>query len=465
VSAPGRRVVGRMNVRWDDRGWVVLETLSIPVFLVSLTIFVDAVLLPIWFHGGWFDAGRPDFFYMADAFLHGRLWLDVPWRPPINDLVLHDGHVYVPFAPFPAFLLMPLVALAGLQPSIAIEPVVNAFLAGITTCLAWAMLGAFGVRRLADRLWLTVLFGFGTVTWNITVRGGVWHTAEITAMALTFWALWETRRERPRAWLLGLLAAAAFLTRSTLLFAVPYYAWVVAGRPSSVGAAWRAVREAWRPVGVIAILAGASVAGFLWYNWARFGSPLETGYSLASLPPFLEVLREQGLFSIVHIPMNLDYLFLKGPEQFTSTPPFFMPSTLGMSVLITSPALLVGLRALVPPSRTPRAISARSAGSTLGAGRANAGPSPDPTALGHPVPWIEVLALGLTGLLVLMPTLMYYGGGWVQFGYRYLLDSVPFWLALCAIWASRRGVGWAWRIAIAWSVLVNLALCYWAFNT
>ena len=28
-----------------------------------------------------FDAGRPDFFYLADAFLHGRVWLDHPFGP------------------------------------------------------------------------------------------------------------------------------------------------------------------------------------------------------------------------------------------------------------------------------------------------------------------------------------------------------------------------------------------------
>ena len=32
---------------------------------------------------------------------------------------------------------------------------------------------------------------------------------------------------------------------------------------------------------------------------------------------------------------------------------------------------------------------------------------------------------------VLIPTLLYYGGGWLQYGYRYFLDSVPFVIALC----------------------------------
>ncbi len=403
-----------------------LVALSVPLALVGYTVLVDAWIVPTAINGGWFDAGRPDFFLLADAFLHGHLWLDVPWRPPINDIVVLDGRVYVPFAPFPAILFIPLVALLGVGQAIAIEPLVNAFLAGVDVALAWVVLGTFGVRRADHRLWLTVLFGFGTVLWNVTVRGGVWHTAEIVGMGCTLWALVETRRERPRAWLLGLLGGAGFLTRSTLLFALPYYAWVVAGRPTDLSGLRRAVRDGLGPALQVALVALPFGLVFLWYNWARFGSPLETGYELASLPPFLEALRAQGLFSIVHVPMNLDYLFLKGPDELIATPPFFVPSRLGMSVLLTSPALLVGLRSLRGSS--------------------------------------EARVLALTGLLVLLPTLLYYGGGWVQFGYRYLLDSVPFWLALCAIWGARRGMGWLWQLGIVWSVAVNLGLVYWAFN-
>jgi len=405
----------------------LVVALGVPVLLVAVTALIDAWAVPDIVNGGrWFDAGRPDFFLMADGFLHGRLWLAVDWRAPLNDIIVLGGHVYVPFAPFPAFLFMPLVAVIGVGQAIAWEPLINAFLTGVDVALAWAMLGAFGIRRWADRIWLTVLFGFGTVLWNITERGGVWHTAEIVAMGLTFWALIETRRERPRPWLVGLLGGAAFLTRSTLLFALPYYAWVCAGRPTDASGLRRALREGLVPAMKVALAAVPLGLVFFWYNWARFGSPLETGYELASLPPFLETLRAQGLFSIVHLPMNLDYLFLKGPDSFLTTPPFFEPSTLGMSVLYTSPALLVGLWALLRSG--------------------------------------EARVLALIGLLVLLPTLLYYGGGWVQFGYRYLLDSVPFWLALCAIWAARRGVGWIWQLGVTWSVLMNLGLAYWSFR-
>ena len=101
----------------------LLVAIGVPVLLVIFTTLIDAVVVPEMINGGgWFDAGRPDFFLMADAFLHGRLWLAVDWRSPINDIIVLNGHVYVPFAPFPAFFFMPLVALIGVGQAIAWEP-------------------------------------------------------------------------------------------------------------------------------------------------------------------------------------------------------------------------------------------------------------------------------------------------------------------------------------------------------
>ncbi len=37
-----------------------------------------------------------------------------------------------------------------------------------------------------------------------------------------------------------------------------------------------------------------SLIGFFAYNQVRFGSPWESGYGLATLPPFLEQLRATG---------------------------------------------------------------------------------------------------------------------------------------------------------------------------
>ncbi len=180
-----------------------------------------AAFLVLWLCARNFDAGRPDFFYLADAFLHGRTWLDRALGP--YDVVVVAGRVYVPFAPFPAFVLAPLVAIAGVGPAIDWEPVINALLATAGLGLLWRLAGRLGVRSSVDRAWLLVLFGFSTATWWVTMRGGVWHTGQLIASILTFAGLLEAFGRR-RPVVMGLLAGAGFLTRATLLAALPYWA-------------------------------------------------------------------------------------------------------------------------------------------------------------------------------------------------------------------------------------------------
>lgn len=398
----------------DRRNRIVGAGVATAIVIVAFVIFLLG--------GRLYDAGRPDFFYLADAFIHGRVWL-LQGLGPHDVVVGPAGQVYVPFGPFPAFLLMPLVWLVGPAQASIWQPVVNSLIAAIDVGLAYWLAARAGVPTRGTRLWIAVLLGFSTAIWWVTTRGGVWHTGHLVATMLTLGALIETFGRR-RPWLLGLLGGAAFLTRAPLAFALPFYALVLA-RPET-GAPWWHPR-AWPIRGWILLGLGVlpSVAFFLWYDWVRFGSPLESGYGLATLPDWLIALRAQGLFSTSHLGMNLDYLFLHMPT-FMATFPFFRPDGLGMSILFTSPGLGLGFLALRRSS----------------------------------IAW----GLALTALLVLIPSLLYYGGGWLQFGYRYALDSIPFVLAMCALAAARRGLGWGWRLAISFGFVVNLSSVYWVYH-
>jgi hypothetical protein len=380
-----------------------------------------------WLSNRSFDAGRGDFFYLADAFVHGRVWIENALGP--NDIIYRAGHVYVPFAPFPAIVLAPLVAVTGPAVADQWESGINAALAATVVLTAWWTAGRIGVDRVRDRLALVLLLGFSTQVWWVTTRGGVWHTGHLVAMILTLLLIAEMFGRR-RAMLLGLLVGAAFLTRAPVAFAAPAVAlWLLAASPAAHSA--RPVRERvallpWRDWALLAAGLAPSLVFFFWYNFARVGSPLESGYALATLPDWLEAQRQLGLFSIAHVRMNVDYLFLKLPA-FTAEFPYFRPDGLGMSVFFTSPGLLLAARA---PWRDPRT-------------------------------WILLAA----AVLVLIPTLLYYGGGWLQFGYRYFLDSIPFLWAMVALGVARRGETpwWGWTL-ILFGCLVGLGGVYWAYH-
>jgi hypothetical protein len=413
--------VGEVTARPGRSTWVGLGVVAI-----------SAVLY--WLANRSFDAGRGDFFYLADAFLHGRTWLTGQLGP--YDVIPIGNRFYVPFAPFPAIALVPLVAMTGPITADQIESGVNALLAATGVGMCWWLLGRVGVARLADRAWLTVLFGFSTQILWVTTRGGVWHTGHLIATILTFACLIELFGGR-RAWLIGLLAGAAFLTRAPLAFAVPFYALLLpspADRfplpaidvdPGAYVEPPKA-RNPWRSWFELGVGVAPAVAFFFAYNQLRFGSFLESGYALATLPGWLERQREIGLFSLAHVPMNLDYFLAHLPRPVTGWP-FLQPDGLGMSVLLTSPGLLFALRA----------------------------------------DWRRPTTWWLAGatIAVLIPTLLYYGGGWLQYGYRYFLDSVPFVIALCGLAAAyRAGIGWGWKVLIAFGIGVMAIGVYWAYN-
>ena len=394
--------------------------------VVGLVLVALAVLV-YWLSARDFDSTRQDFFVLADAFLNGRTWLTYP-PGPYDVIAAAGGRWYVPFAPFPAVAFMPLVALMGPETATDVESGINAVLAASTVGLTWVLAGRLGVSRLSDRFWLALLLGFSTAVWWVTARGGVWHSGQLIATLLTLGCLIELwGRQRPVV--IGLLAGAAFLTRAPLAFVVPFYMLMLeptgARRAAATAGGYvRASLARW-PVGHWVRLGLATlpaIAFFFWYNAVRFGDPLESGYSLASLPAWLAARREVGLFSTAHIGMNVDLLLFKLPGPIPEFP-YFKPDGLGMSVLFTSPALLMAVRA----------------------------------------PWSSARSWWLLGaaVAVLIPTLLYYGGGWLQYGYRYFLDSIPFIVALVGLGVARHGTGLLLVPLIVFGVIVNLGGVYW----
>ena len=131
------------------------------------------------------------------------MWIENALGP--NDVIYHDGHVYVPFAPLPAVLLMPLVAVIGPVTADQWESGINAGLAATVVLLAWWTAGRIGVERIRDRVALVLLLGFSTQIWWVTTRGGVWHTGHLVAMGIArrgeaAWRGWTLNPVRRADW-------------------------------------------------------------------------------------------------------------------------------------------------------------------------------------------------------------------------------------------------------------------------
>ena len=105
---------------------------------------------------------------------------------------------------------------------------------------------------------------------TLTIEGNFYYLAHLESVLLVFVALieWHDRR---RPWVLGLMVGLAALARPTLLLmAVPLGIVLLMEARDRV----RVAVEFAVPIAAALIVTG-------WWDLVRFGSPLETGYTIA----------------------------------------------------------------------------------------------------------------------------------------------------------------------------------------
>ncbi|MFL5700953.1 MAG: hypothetical protein ACJ797_28100 [Ktedonobacteraceae bacterium] len=369
--------------------------------------------------------GSQHFIYLADGWLHGHLYLhNIP--PDTQDYTLHNGHWYVAFPPLPAVLLLPIVAIFHLSHQAIISLI---FSLGIGILNIWLMLGV--LKRLARRhlpgltfaaaAWLTVLFALGTEHLFATMQGNVWYTAHVVATTFLLLYTGETLDKR-RPVLAGLYLGVAALSRSTTLFTFPFFVLLAVGaffvNRQGLVVARRPVL--WKQSFLFFTVLGTFIAAILLYNQARFGSPLDFGYSTMNVNLFVRGnLHTYGQFNWHFISTNFRYMLLE-PPYIVSHAPYLTFNPLGTGIFWTTPALLLAFLAFRYRERR----------------------------------WLAASLL-TTCLLPMAFLLFYFNTGWYQFGYRFVLDFLPFALLLAAL-GMRAKPGWWEKVLIVLSVAINI---------
>jgi hypothetical protein len=354
------------------------------------------------------------FALLAEAWLDGRL--DLGGEPPAyalnNDFSHFRGKWFVPFPPFPAVLLLPLVAFAGSAEAVA-DGRVFLLLAGVAPAalfLALEKLRRHGrsERTERDHVILALLFAFGSVYFFSAEQGTVWYAAHVVGAGLAaLYLLVALEAERPM--LAGLLLALGFATRTPLLFAAPLFLLECfrLRHPDGLAALARPVqalrglehRAFLRDLALFSVPIAAVLAATFVHNQLRFGDPFEVGYR------YLEVgwrarIEKWGLFHYHYLPRNLGVVLTSLPFWGDALHPPRVNGH-GLALWLTTPAYLWLLR----PKRTPA----------------------------------PHFALAATAVLVALPTLFYQNTGWVQFGYRFSNDYAVFLFALLALGGRRFG--------------------------
>jgi hypothetical protein len=411
------------------------------------------------------------FVWQASAYLEGQVAIRYPAPPgpgTIGNAFFQDvlpvatidriPRGLLPFPPLPAVLLLPFVAIWGLATD---DQTIFTLLAALDVAICWWMLGRVRVRT-PVRLGVTIFFGFGTVFWYTAQIATTWYQAHIVAVGLTMLAVGvaldgdkgraQARALLPRAIGSGLLLGLATAARLTVILAAPFFVLVGPGRD------WR------RRAASVALGAAIPVAALLAYNVITTGHVFHPAYDHLYQ---LEARAYTGLGyrpdwaaeDPRYLPQNLGIMLLSGPillpdrfadtlgtidrplctapgavrTLFDPTCPLAVPRDTGMSVLLTTPALVLAIPAWFDRRRRHIVLA-------------------------------SLLAIGLVSLV----NLMHFSQGWVQFGYRFSNDVMPFALLLVAIGFSwlvdgSRRARWAMPLAMA-LIVVSVAVNAWGVH-
>ncbi len=353
------------------------------------------------------DNANPDrMMLVAERALGGHLDSDA--LKGTVDTVNVGGRYYLALGPLQLLPYLPFAAVPALQ---GIGRYLASLLFGIPAAwLSLPLARAFGAKG-ADAFWIAAFTAFGSLLFYVSVLGDMYYLAHAEAfLALTLFLLEWAGRRRPVA--LGALLAVSFLARpTTVLAAVPFGLVLLWKQRLELRAAARSALAFSLPI------AGA-IAFYGWFNWVRFGSPLESGYAI-SYADRAEPGGPPGPWGLLNSPDTGEPAAgPAGPPGLDHHFPFFQPSQFGMSMLLVSPALLTSAWAGFR-DRTAQLL------------------------------WVAAA-------LVAVPVFLYYGGGYWQYGFRYSLDFTPFLVALMAI-GSRRWIGLPERLL----VLAGIVSVYW----
>ncbi len=318
---------------------------------------------------------------LSNAFLTKHIALPINSELPLGDVADYFYNFYLYFGPLPSIVLMPFVLIFGKTfPQISI---------GITSMIL-SFIGVYKISKhfkfdITNSLWLSLFFVFSTVLAASSLINITAYQVEVMTVPLILFAIYEYLTKK-RFLIIGVLIGLALFTRIFLVLAVVFFI-----------AEFLQSRITKRQIIIflIPVLFFSSLYGL--YNQRRFHSFFETGinYSI-SLKTFpLDSNLQYGMFSPVHIPANLYSLFIMPPEPlltnntgFTLKFPYLKVNPWGLAVWYTSPLFLILLYKFRRNKYT--------------------------------------LSAGITVITILIPILMFYSIGFSQYGYRYILDFLPF---------------------------------------
>ncbi|MHC4165851.1 MAG: glycosyltransferase family 39 protein [Planctomycetota bacterium] len=388
MSPPGSSNFGRKTARI-----AVYCILTVAVIVTAIPSYIKEV--------------KPGFISIhvlqADAFLHGRLSVGNADELGAYELSVFEGKKYVCLPPFPSILLMPVVAIWGMNTHFT-------YLG-----LALALFSILILKRILEQLqidkeripWLICAFVVGSAYWWCIRRSGSpWLTAHIVAVTCVLLAIHEALG-KGRGFIVGMFLGMAILSRQLSVYSTIFLCCAL----WHGGVNGTAAPNRKRILNVALFLTGTGIwiSIYLAFNWARFGNPFDTGYAYIPLGGFLkERVDQYGMF------LQGFHVVFGGADMLTMK----RLDSMGTSITFASPFIFYAFRAR----------------------------------------WPKILRIGAWATITfcLLHMMLYYNNGWNQFNcQRFTMDFMPVLMLLVALGIDRSESN-IWKYVISYSVILNI---------
>jgi hypothetical protein len=259
----------------------------------------------------------------AKAWLNGDVYLRDGQNYGWLELAIFHGKYYVSFPPLPTVPMIPLVLIFG-------EDTPNNILVALYTIIAFiGVYAAFRIKKTdqTHSVFWAVLIIFATNMMEISTYGGVWLQAQTLNMALLVWGVYFAIKQKRTMSLI--MFALAVGCRPFSIWYIPvallYFLWTDEDLK---------IKNYIVPI-FSALLIGAAYA---WYNYIRFGNPIEFGHNY--LPEFTN--SDNGQFHISYLWNNLRNIFMR-PVKILPSGELDFPMFDGFMFYVANPIFIVWL--------------------------------------------------------------------------------------------------------------------------
>lgn len=407
------------------RNILISSLFFITVFFIYFAVGTQFSFKPKWA----LDYFNP----LAQSILHFRL--DVQNLGTTYDLSFYNGKWYGPWGVIPSLILIPFQLIKG-----RFIPVfyLSVFFASLNSVLIYFLLHRIKKDFLPELSKFSIFvfllfFAFGTAQFYVGTLGSVWHADQIVTSFLgTLGIFIIFRKERKFlhyflsifCFSLSLLGRPTIALLNVLPIMLYFYDSLVKRKLISLSRIQaifiKEILLLCMPLLAISII-------FFLYNFVRFGNIFEYGFSYIHESPYLEKLREQnGAFSIKNVPQNFWYMLFEIPGISLSDKFNFNINLKGNSIFFISSPFLAGFLAFPIIKKGKKFVF-------------------------QPL----IAFLWLTAIITILPSLMHYSSGWMQFGYRYSLDITVL-LLLLSIFGIKGKLNLLYILGVIFSVVMYI---------